>query len=239
MLPKLVLILGLAAIGTSFTLPDGLPNGSYRAYYNEDGEEVHEPVSDVSFNTAKSSTPRRLRREGAGPQGQTLAARGAISNWCGCENPVDAYDTNTANSNLAAQVASYPLLQPGWTYYSVQNTVVAFVCNVDNKPGNVPTDVVSTGSWEVTSACGLFYAGTSRIQWPEALDYGYMNYQAGLNWCEKAEVSGDIYCCNDGSKLFADFQSCLTECRAEGFDEHGSFCGPKCVVNPQCSHAPY
>ena len=73
---------------------------------------------------------------------------------------MNAYDTNTANAGLGDQVASYPLIQPGLAFYTIQNTAVAFVCNVDNKSANIPTDAVSTGSLEVTQYCGYFYAGT-------------------------------------------------------------------------------
>lgn len=186
MLSQSCLILGLAAIGSSFTLPDGLPNGSYRAYYNEAGEQVHELISETTLNTTYSPLPKR---------DPSLAARqGSLETWCGCGDSMNTADTNNANAGLGDQVASYPLIEPGNAFFTISNTAVAFVCNVDDKSANIPTDAVTSGSWYVSQACGLFIAGTSRIQWPEALDYGYMNYRSGLNFCEDAQGSASSTC---------------------------------------------
>jgi hypothetical protein len=198
MLAKSLLALSFAATVCSFTLPEGLPNGAYRAYYNDAGEEVHEPV--VVNLSAPQTLPKRSYSQ---------SKRDTIQTWCGCAFPMNAGDTNIANQGLADQAASYPEVDPGMAYYTIQNTAVAFVCNVDDKTANIPQDVVSTGSWDVTQACGLFYAGTSRIQWPEALDYGYMNYFDNLDFCGAAEVAKEHSCCNPGSRTYA---SCPDNC---------------------------
>ncbi|KAJ5623967.1 hypothetical protein N7510_000276 [Penicillium lagena] len=187
MIAKSFLIFGLAAIGSSFSFPDDLPNGSYRAYYNEAGEEVHELIEASVFNST-SSLPALPKRQ------YSQSKRDSIQTWCGCDNSMNAGDTNVANAGLADQAAAYPTIWPGTAFYTIQNTAVAFVCNVDDKSANIPTDVVSTGSWDISAACGLFYAGTSRIQWPEALDYGYMNYAPGLEFCQDAEESTSSTC---------------------------------------------
>lgn len=187
MTAKSLLILGLAAVSSSFRLPDGLPNGSYQAYYNEAGEEIHELISETILN---STTSHQVLSKRQFP----LSKRSSIQTWCGCDNPMNAGDTNVANEGLANQAASGPRIDPGTSFYTIQNTAVAFVCNGDDKPLTIPTDVVSTGSWDVSAACGLFYAGTSRLEWPEMLDYGYMNYVSGLDFCHDAERSTSSTC---------------------------------------------
>lgn len=198
---SLFLALSLAATGLSFTLPEGLPNGAYRAYFNEAGEEVHEPV------LVNTTAPEVLSKRDDDYSQQSK--RATIQTWCGCDKPMNAGDTNIANQGLANQAASYPEVDPGMAYYTIQNTAVAFVCNVDDKTANIPQDVVITGAWDVSYACGLFYAGTSRIQWPEALDYGYMNYYDNEDFCGHAQEAKTGSCCNPGSQTY---QSCPDNC---------------------------
>lgn len=56
MLAKLFLIFDLVAIGFSFTLPGGLSNGLYKAYYDAAGEEVHELITADTFTTRSLPT---------------------------------------------------------------------------------------------------------------------------------------------------------------------------------------
>jgi hypothetical protein len=60
MLFKPILLLGLTTIGSSFTLPREAPNGFYRSYYNDAGEEVHELTeagTDPLENLTSSTQP--------------------------------------------------------------------------------------------------------------------------------------------------------------------------------------
>ena len=68
------------------------------------------------------------------------------------------------------------------------------MCNVDNMNATVPKDIVSTSTKDISAACGLFYPGTSRIQYSQALDYGYMNYTTGLDFCHNTELLGTHTC---------------------------------------------
>jgi len=54
MLAKTLLLLGLTALATSFTIPEGLPNGFYKAYYNESGYEIHERSPVIPRSTDSS-----------------------------------------------------------------------------------------------------------------------------------------------------------------------------------------
>ena len=110
---------------------------------------------------------------------------------------MDTADTNAANADLENQIISgthQDVIWPGTAFYSIKNTAVAFVCNVDNMNATVPKDIVSTSTKDISAACGLFYPGTSRIQYSQALDYGYMNYTTGLDFCHNAELSGTHTC---------------------------------------------
>jgi hypothetical protein len=209
MFAKSLLILGLAAIGSSFTLRDGLPNGAYRAYINEEGKEVHEPVpvGTTALDTRSLPATQYTRSKR-----QPIVERYSQT-WCGCTDSLSASDTNAANQDLGDQVSTNPLIGTGMAFYSIRDSVVAFVCNKDVQTVNIPPVAVSEGSGEVTSACGLFIAGTSRLQGSVALDYGYMNYQSGLNFCEAAEGSQSSSCCLAGSQRWNSFQSCINGCK--------------------------
>jgi len=217
MLAKSLLILSLAAIGSSFTLPAGLSNGIYKASYNAAGEEVHELVTADMFNTTSPSPALPKREDSRSGRREIHERWDSITTWCGCAFPMNAGDTNAANADLATQVASYPTIWPGTAWYSVVNTAVAFVCNVDNKNANIPTDIVSLNSPDISYACGNFIAGTSRIEWPEALDYGYMNYFSGLNFCGAAQSSTQNWCPDsEGGACCACWLDCHDNC-ANGF----------------------
>src|SRR5690349_21662869 len=114
MLAKSLLILSLAAIGSSFTLKGGLSNGLYKAYYNTAGEEVHELVTADTLNTIRGRMSSPSKRWSVGEV------------WCGCAFPMNAGDTNVANSVMANWAASSPQLGAYAAEYYIQNTAVAF-----------------------------------------------------------------------------------------------------------------
>jgi hypothetical protein len=197
MLAKSLLIFGLAAIGSSFTVPDGQSNGFYRAYYDEAGNEVHELVPAGSLNSASPPPVLPNHRYSRARRQEKVVARTPIQTWCECDYTMNTADTNAANADLENQIISgthQDIIWPGTAFYSIRNTAVAFVCNVDNMNAIVPKDIVSTSTKDISAACGLFYPGTSRIQYSQALDYGYMNYTTGLNFCHNAEQSGTHTC---------------------------------------------
>ena len=191
---KPILLLGLAAIASSFILPNGAANGLYRAYYNDAGEEVHEPIDLGSFENAATSSlpvvsnaPRSKRQE---PQ-----VKRNVETWCGCGIQMNVGDTNVANQRLASQAQSgsrIPIM-PGTSVYSIQNTAVAFACSIGPKYAFIDANVVSDYAWQITQACGWWVAGTARQNTynpgAQVLDYGYMNYWSGLNFCGNAEES--------------------------------------------------
>lgn len=190
--------LGLATIGSSYTLPKGAANGVYRAYYNEAGEEVHELIGRNPFeNETASSSPVFNNAPRSERRGLRMDKRN-VETWCGCNYPMNAGDTNIANAGLASQIASHQgnmnALQAFWT---VQNTAVAFVCNrgtnPDDRATGVPVSVVEDYAWQITQACGCFIAGTARLF--GSVDYGYMNYDSNAPFfCQNAEGSPQHSC---------------------------------------------
>jgi hypothetical protein len=195
MLIKSLLLLGLAAIGSSFTLPEDTADGVYRAYHNDAGEEVLELLPATALQS-RSNPPtvaidaRSLSKQRAAP----LSARHEVT-WCGCGLSMNTGDTNFATARLQSAVnAGVKVPGPGpGALIAVQNTVIAFLCNWGNTVTATPSDI-SDGPQAVTEACGLFVPGTLRVPGYIALDYGYMNYFSTLNYCAAAESAPATSC---------------------------------------------
>jgi hypothetical protein len=209
MIAKSLVVLGLAAIGSAFTLPGGQPNGLYRAYYDADGKEVHEFVAADNISLPQALPEREYSRS----KREALPKRWDSSQaWCGCAFPMNAADTNNANAILANYAASSPVLDGGRTQYSVQNSAVAFVCNFDSGSVTIPSNLVSNNSPDISYACGNFIAGTSRLEGFADLDYGYMNYLSGLDFCGAAESSTQQICpSSEAGQICSCYQDCKND----------------------------
>lgn len=229
MLVKYLLILGIAAIGSSFTLPGGLANGLYQAHYNSAGEEVHELVTAGTLNTTSLPTPPDP--EPSLSKRQAIAKRwDSTRTWCGCAFPMNAGDTNVANAGLASWAASSPSIGNNVAEYYIQNTAIAFVI-YQNPEGysstNVPYDLVSNNSPDVSYACGNFIAGTSQLNWfyliDDGLYYGYMNYFSGLNLFDSYAASTQSTCPDSAA---GQCQQCYDSC--DSFNGSGESCSTVC-----------
>lgn len=233
MLASSVFILSLAAIGSSFTLPAGLSNGLYKAYYNAAGESVYELVT-----TDTTSLPPALPERGySRSKGQAVAKRwNSLQTWCGCANPMNAGDTNVANAGLANWAASSPVLGGDTAEFVIQNTAVAFVCNYDGGSVNVPSNLVSNNAPDISYACGNFIAGTSQLEGFAHFDYGYMNYFSGLNMCENAESAPAETCPNSaaGSCDCLCVDACQTDCENGFTGIAEAACYASCVNTCGC-----
>lgn len=186
MLFKLILLLSLAAIGSSFTLPGGLANGIYLASYNDAGEEVHQLIGANPFENATESELPVLNAPRSERQRRQLTKRNFRA-WCGCGIHMNTGDTNVANAGLASTIASRTVINPGQLIYAHQNTVVAFlwydIFSPDWNSGMTSITLPTYRSlWVpyfdrvITEACGLFIPGTARLLGHTPLDLGYMNY---------------------------------------------------------------
>ncbi|OBT94078.1 hypothetical protein VE01_07083 [Pseudogymnoascus verrucosus] len=180
----LLVLSGLAALGSAFTLPGDLANGLYEVSYNEVGEEVHRLVKTDFESTYV--TLDHTKRGAVGNSRQT---------WCGCAFPMNAGDTNIANQRIADYASSSPQLGAGAARYAIQNSAVSFICNFSAVSSiTVPSNLVSNNAVDISYNCGNFIAGTSRMRPYEHTDYGYMNYSSGLNFCGAAEFSKQGTC---------------------------------------------
>ncbi|KUJ12362.1 uncharacterized protein LY89DRAFT_785739 [Mollisia scopiformis] len=140
----------------------------------------------MSLTAATSLAERGISTSAKiGKRGQT---------WCGCRNGMDHSTCDQANDDLRNQLGSGPNINGGQAYYSIKSPSVAFVCNKDQYSAQVFGGSVPTGSQHVTQACGLYVAGTWRIDGLPAMDYRYMDWNNGLDFCAHAEGSGSHSC---------------------------------------------
>jgi hypothetical protein len=114
----------LFAVGiVAFTIPDGQPNGVYEAYIAADGTEVHELIMDA---------PGSGSAEGdiAIASATISSAKFAKRDFVGCGGrPLNADDTNKANSMLDAQCGGGASVPGGRDFYSIWGCTVAWACN--------------------------------------------------------------------------------------------------------------
>lgn len=188
MLAKPLLILGLMAIASSFEIPQGATDGVYRAYINESGNEVHELIPAGAIDIS----PREPMPHDALSEGTWLAKRGQA--WCGCGFGMDHGSCDAANNALSKHLNNGPIINGGVGFYAVVGSSVAFLCNRDSFPAQVFSGSVVIGARQVTAACGYYIAGTWRVDGFKAMDYGYMNWYNGLNFCGNAENSPQHHC---------------------------------------------
>ncbi|KAE9377577.1 hypothetical protein N431DRAFT_461176 [Stipitochalara longipes BDJ] len=179
---KTLLFLGAAVIATAFTIPKGEANGFYLAYYDIEGNEVHKLITDISANLTESSISQSAK---IGKRGQT---------WCGCRNGMDHGTTDDVNGHLGNILGNGYSIPGNAASYYVEGPSVAFMCNKDSFSATVNQGMIPTGCEKITAACGLYVAGTYRIDGLPAMDFGYMDYTNGEDFCRNAEGSGSHSC---------------------------------------------
>jgi len=85
MMAKALLLLGLAALGSSLTIPRELENGLYLSYRNAAGDEIHELL--VREGSPEHSKARRDAYSSAAEESFALSRRATAYpdyEWCGC-----------------------------------------------------------------------------------------------------------------------------------------------------------
>lgn len=75
---KILAVAGLIASASSFTLPGGLEDGFYRAYFDKNGLEVHEFISPP--NTTVAEVPASIEARDV----YWGFGAGVLESWCGC-----------------------------------------------------------------------------------------------------------------------------------------------------------
>jgi hypothetical protein len=180
---KTILFLGATMAATAFTIPKGEASGFYLAYYDIDGNEVHKLITDTSANLTERSLSPSVK---FGKRIDTM--------WCGCRNGMDHDSTNDVNYQLGLILGSAYSIPGNSASYYIKGPSVAFMCNKDQFSATVNQGMIPTGCEKITAACGLFVAGTWRVDGLPAMDFGYMDYTNGEDFCRNAEGSRQHSC---------------------------------------------
>ncbi|KAM7192883.1 hypothetical protein V8F20_008680 [Naviculisporaceae sp. PSN 640] len=195
MLAKIPLLISAVA---AFTLPDTPNDGIYKVRIDDNGNEIHEPISSTAISTDISARSLLAKQDSSNPAG-TVEARSATLNgpiWCGCDIKLNETETDAAVSDLKSQAGNGTQIEWGQSYYSTRGGVVAFACahdgQVSTSAANI-TDALKT----VTEQCGRYVAGTyhnanSTDEFWATI--GYMRYEKGVNFCELARNSKSGKC---------------------------------------------
>ena len=195
-----------------FTLPAGLQNGVYRAYYDKDGREVHELVKAAengTVNLRRGTTDSEERSFINKRQSPGFFLYDGI--WCGCGFNLDHGNCDAAVSNLENQLnvpggddSNCAWIDANMSFYAISNDVVAFACNWQTTVSICGSDLAYSLQ-QITNSCGWYVAGTQllEIDWvtPDPIPYpvgylnlGYMQYFGGENFCAAATAGTTDHC---------------------------------------------
>ncbi|KLU84493.1 hypothetical protein MAPG_03534 [Magnaporthiopsis poae ATCC 64411] len=217
MLSPTALLISSLTLVAAFKVPEGQANGVYRAYYNAEGQEVHElltpemlissppegAASVLQRSAPAAVAPGRFRRltlllvisfycntELAPSSG---GRRTGYDIYCGCGFTLDPGDCDAVVANLKAQFGSgYTFIQPRMSYYSIMGrSVVAFVCNYSGS-AYLGVSAQTYGEWliVITAECGRYIAGSEGT--PGSSSQGYM--RSGSDFCANALTSPAHHC---------------------------------------------
>ncbi|EEA19373.1 hypothetical protein TMatcc_009506 [Talaromyces marneffei ATCC 18224] len=148
---KVLILASLAGCILALTPPKGLSAGSYRAYIDDLGREVHElvalpnseelsPDTVTKFVTDENALEKLIARtENVTSDRQALSKRyynandygfgvGLLDIWCGCGFNLDHGECDDAVQDLKNQVGSYAEIPFNMAWYSIRGNTVAFAC---------------------------------------------------------------------------------------------------------------
>ncbi|KAF1945502.1 hypothetical protein EJ02DRAFT_475785 [Clathrospora elynae] len=117
----LTLTLTLLSTASAFVLPTNQAKGLYQVRRSSSGHEIHASLSTPPFRrttTSSSSSTNHLTKRDWG------------HTYCGCGFDLSHSDTDAAVADLKVQLGDDGhWIDPGLSYYSIREDVVAFVCN--------------------------------------------------------------------------------------------------------------
>ncbi|KAH8689829.1 hypothetical protein BGW36DRAFT_364573 [Talaromyces proteolyticus] len=189
-LAKLFGIASLTGYISALTPPKGLNDGSYRAYIDHLGREVHELValpngdkldsSEVTQFVTDENALKTLtsRADNFSPDRKTISKRyyessqygfgdGILDIYCGCGFNLDPGNCDAAVADLKNQVGSDAQIPMNMAWYSIRGNVVAFACtrpeSIDNynKPSDSDANYLTISYEDITHFCGWYVAGTA------------------------------------------------------------------------------
>lgn len=185
------LLVTFAAISAAFTLPEAASDGFYVAYYNDTGHEVHVKSPDISLlKSLGHSDDEPTKSIVPGSNSARLQRRGTT--WCGCTQKMNPGNCDSAvadlKSHMDAESGGIAGITRGTSWYAIKGDVVAFVCNHSRDTDTlINASIYGDGLAQITSACGLYSAGT--LEHATNIDVGYMIYGPGTNFCQAARTS--------------------------------------------------
>jgi hypothetical protein len=145
------ILLSLVTLSLAFSIPNGTRDGVYKAYYAEDGTEVHEPIDKARSMTeetplGRAYTSRRYESlvEAEQQDGTTFTT------WCGCDITLNHGDCDMAIVGLKDRLGGVTNLQVrAWdTVLSHFHHLVTFssTINILTKSAMMPTLLRSSRS---------------------------------------------------------------------------------------------
>ncbi|PKX97009.1 uncharacterized protein P174DRAFT_448681 [Aspergillus novofumigatus IBT 16806] len=189
-------LLALAAsakLATSFKIPEGMMDGVYKVYLNENGVEVHEPL--LPEDIVQVTDPESEQHEAA--LFERAADPSFAVTYCGCGITMNHGDCDRAVQNLKNQFGGGTVrIGPNLAWYSISGSVVAFACNKVAAQAEASADRLTRALQGITERCGWYVPGTTRFVTNLWLDpyWGYMNYHPGLDFCAASTSSGSHSC---------------------------------------------
>ncbi|KAL8388808.1 hypothetical protein RB595_008946 [Gaeumannomyces hyphopodioides] len=199
MLFPTTLLISSLTLATAFKVPEGQANGVYRAYYNAEGQEVHEPLTaDMLVTSAPEGPATIMQSPAVAPvtprqAGNPLLSKRRDNIYCGCGFTLNPGDCDAVVDNLKSQFGSgYAWIQPRMSYYSIMGrSVVAFVCNLSSR-STLGVTAQTYGEWlgVITGECGRYIAGSEGT--PGSSAQGYM--RVGSDFCANALGSSSHHC---------------------------------------------
>ncbi|GIC89715.1 uncharacterized protein Aud_006140 [Aspergillus udagawae] len=148
-----------AKLATCFKIPEGTTDGVYKAYINENGVEVHEPLLPediVPVTDSEQLEPAHFD--------MAMAADPSFSAWwCGCGITMNHGDCDAAVQALKNQFGSGTVqIGANLAWYSISGSVVAFACNKVNARAEASADRLTRSLQSITDRCGWYVPGTTR-----------------------------------------------------------------------------
>lgn len=199
---KLIFTAAMAGITAALSLnvPHDLPDGTYKAYIDDQGREVHELVSlpentiqaKISNATTWVTNEHKLEEIHASmvaarslssleKRGKTYDSQdygfgdGVLEIWCGCGYNLNHGDCDAAVSDLKRQTGGGQSIAMGLAFYSIRGGVVAFSCATWPDSSDTYGDPFE---WDVEEITLSLAAITKLCGWYVAGTANYMDWGA-------------------------------------------------------------
>lgn len=202
---SLPFLLPLVPLISSFRIPANTKDGVYKAYYDENGNEVHVPLTtEILSNDTLAVFAADLAVLPSPAVGRSHNAPAEVyrRSFCECNENLDHSDADAATQRLRDQMqrAGGTVYVPiGEGIYGTVSGITAFICTPERNSAVTP---VSVGDYDyalrfITEHCGRYVPGMyihgdmngeDMNQHAAAEDLGYKNNKYGDIWvCEHAE----------------------------------------------------